>query len=229
VRSCPVSRCLGAQEPNGWDLGVTEPTGAHPGSCFARTASAWAPPAGVPRKRSAAAGAGWCGTRRGSPAGRRSAVPPGPAPALEVEPHGLWVPPGRIKDVSVPPQPSRSADGGGAVRVGAGSRPRDLARPATPASQDFGTDAASGRFLNPLLVPGLWPAEAPSVLAEPGHRASGRLSGTTLPGVCGSAVGFSRPIPRGAPSHFREPPLRRLYRPCFGWVEHQHALRVRRR
>jgi hypothetical protein len=91
------------------------------------------------------------------------------------------------RDVSVPPQPSRSADGGGAVRVGAGSRPRDLARPATPASQDFGTDAASGRFLNPLPVPGLWPAEAPSVLAEPGHRAAGRLSGTTLPGVCGPA------------------------------------------
>jgi len=49
-------------------------------------------------------------------------------------------------------------------------------------------------------VPGLFSAEAPPLLAQPGHRAACRLPGTTVPGLRGPAMGFSRPIPGGPPS-----------------------------
>jgi CheY-like chemotaxis protein len=60
---------------------------------------------------------------------------------------------------------------------------------------------APRRVRDPLPGPRLFRTSAPSLLAQSDHRAAGRLPGTTLPGLCGPAMGFSRPIPRGAPSH----------------------------
>jgi len=68
----------------------------------------------------------------------------------------------------------------------------DPDRPASP--------AAAGRAGGPLSVPGLCSAETPPLLAQPGRRTSCRLSGATLPGVRGPAMGFSRPIHLGTRS-----------------------------
>jgi hypothetical protein len=87
------------------------------------------------------------------------------------------------------------------VRPAGGGCPADhpgcrrLPDPDPPASA-----TGEGRVLDPLPVSGLWPAEAASLLAQPGHWASGRLSRATLPGVCGPAMGFSRAVHRGLPS-----------------------------